>query len=435
MSDWRAFDLQIIPNSPLHLGDESGAGNFSQTRDVIPGANLRGAVAERALRECTQPEHKQDHAQCPDREQCPFWRIFGDREPLFGYAYPGTSGPAYPFPLTARTCKLARGFKASDKEGPHGIYDLLIDQFVYGLVSDPRYPSRDILQPGLGQQWAKLKEPLRDTCPECGSALALAQGSYVQPEGQSPHDAGSMSVRRATHVGINRARAVAEDSLLFTLETIEPAEEAIYFHSRVVAAEDCAATLRGYLKGVHAIGGGYSRGLGQVTCSISREQTEANGLKSRLDQFQQTVRTALAQYQIQDTRIKAEWPGTLFSVTLVSPAILESYGCVQTRLTPGWLGLPEAQLLQAWARTEVITGWDSAAGLPRRTSLGIQTGSAFLYWVPPQIESARLLELVEKIEVEGVGEQRPRGYGQALVCAPIHLHNRLGSAWTGRSQK
>ncbi len=433
MSNWHIFDLKISSTSPLHLGNESDIGNFLQTRNAIPGANLRGAVADRAMQACTHPEQKMDHANCSDRERCVFWRLFGEQEPLFGYAYPGKSGPAFPFPLTARTCKLYPGYEGSDQEERHGVYDLLVDHFVYALLSDPHYPLRETLQPGLSKQWARLNSPPQDICPKCKETLVQAEGHYAQPENQPPGYAGSLSVRRATHVGINRARAVAEDSILFTLETIEPAAEALYFHARVVVAQDRADMLRDYLKGKYSVGRGRSWGLGQVELSISREQARSASIQHRLDRFQNIVRKVLLSYQSQDNRIQADSPGTFFYLTLCSPAILESNGCVQTRLRPDIIGLSEAHLLQAWARTETITGWHSAAGFPRRTHLGIQSGSVFLYWAPPSLPTTRLVEQLEKLEVEGVGEQRPRGYGQVLACAPFHWYNQLGDTRVKRS--
>jgi CRISPR-associated protein Csx10 len=434
MNDWHIFDLQINADSPIHLGDESDIGNFMQTRNAIPGANLRAAVAARALATCTRPEHKANHSQCPDGAQCPFWQIFDEqREPLFGHAYPGKSGPAYPFPLTARTCKQYPGYPG-DQESGHGVFDVLVDQFVYGLLSDPQFPMRDMLQPSLSGDGAALTGLLSDACPQCSSAMSPAQGTYVERPGGTPDYAGKLSVRRATHVGINRARSVAEDSLLYTMETIQADSAPVAFHSRVTAPSKCLAILRDYLKGHYYVGRGRSRGLGSVTFSVRQERDGIADLGKRLTDFENAIRAELSQYAAQDKRVVANWPGTLFSVTLHSPAILQAFGQPQARLTPEMLGLPQAKLLQSWARTEVVTGWAAAANLPRRTCLAVQTGSAFVYWVPPEINTEALLQELERIEIEGVGEERPRGYGQLSICAPFHRHNRMGNANIERSK-
>jgi CRISPR-associated protein Csx10 len=336
--------------------------------------------------------------------------------------------------LTARTCKLYPGYDAGDGKTYHGVYDAMLDQFVYGLLSDPEYPMRDRLQPALEGTWADLKEPLDDACPVCGQALTPAEGTYVHGEGGVPGYAGRVSVRRATHVGINRARAVAEDGLLFTLETIEPLSAGALFHAQVVTPQACAAVLREHLEGEGYVGRGRSRGLGRVELWVHQEREPGDGLARRLENFERAVNSVLAPYTSQDRQIEPSLPGALFSVTLRSPAILESFGRPLARLNPEKLGLPEVALLQAWARTEVVTGWDGAARLQRRTRLGLQAGSVFLYWIPPEADRESATRQLKKIELEGVGEERARGYGQVAVCAPFHVHHRLGDAQRERSE-
>jgi CRISPR-associated protein Csx10 len=435
MTQWHVFEVRIMPTSPLSLGDESRTGNFLHTRHFITGASVGAAIANRALDACTQPAYKTRHAQCPDREQCPFWQIFcGQEALLFGYAYPGKRGPAHPFPLTARTCKYHPGYPTGGKRKPsHGVYDILVEQFVHGLLSDPRYPQRGQLQPALGKQWARLQTSPHNVCPICGAGLKPPEGTYAQSEDGTPGYAGHLSVRRATHVGINRARAVAEDSLLYTIETIDPAAQQMSFYARIVAPQDCAVTLRGYLGGPYFIGRGRSKGLGRMTFSTLQDQAVVDSawqeqLQARLNKFDLAVRASLGRYQLPDNQVTLESPGTLFSLTLNSPAIIETFGRPLALPTPEMLGLPQAHLLQAWARTEVVTGWNTAARLPRRTRLAVQAGSVFLYWVPPEVERNMLLQQLMKIEVQGLGEERARGYGQVTVCAPFHLYNRLDQA-------
>jgi CRISPR-associated protein Csx10 len=428
MSEWHTFAIQITPNSPLHIGDESNVGNFLYTRVAIPGATLRGVIAARVLEACTQTQGEVDHAQCPDRDVCPFWQIFEDeQEPYFGFAYPGRRAPAYPFPLTARTCKLHPGYRTKDADA-HGVHDVLIDQFVYNLLADPSFPGRDDLQLGLAGRWADLKTPMPDRCPTCQSPLTPPQGAYVRNDDGTPDHAGRLGVRRATHVGINRARAVAEDNLLYTQETIEPAEEGMAFYARVVVPRKQADALRGYLSNGYHVGRGCSRGLGSVKLSIYQEPTyNPADLRRRTADFALAVRATLGQYQVYDQRISLDLPGSLFTLTLRSPAILHAYGMPTLQATPELLKLPHTTLLCAWARPEVVTGWDAAAQLPRRTHLAVRAGSVFLYWVSPQLTEETLWQRLQEIELEGIGEERPRGYGQVTVCAPFHRHNRLGT--------
>jgi CRISPR-associated protein Csx10 len=454
MTTWHVLKLRVTPHSALSLGDESGIGNFLQTRQVITGASLRGAVAARALAACEAPAHKRQHDRCPVREDCDFWRIFRDRpdsagaqsssmdgEPRFGYAYPGKIGPAFPVPLTARTCKLYPGYPStSDRDEGHGIYDALIQQSVYGLLSDLEHPFREELLPELGKARVALTESLGTTCPveDCEARLQPAEGTYVLGDDGVPGYAGRPRTRRATHVGINRARGVAEDALLFTVETIDPAAEQISFYSRLAVPDSRLGALRPYLSGDYHVGRGRSRGLGAITLSVGGEQDVAaeaplggsfgEAVRDRVDDFNLAVRSALARYRFQDTRVPRSLPGTLFSVTLNSPAILEAFGQTLMAPTGAMLGLPSARLVRSWARTTVVSGWDAAARLPRRTRLAVQTGSAFLFWVPPDLDRDEVVESLVRLEVLGIGRERPRGYGQVVVCAPFHMLRRLDRA-------
>jgi len=424
MSDWQVLDVQVTLLSPLQLGTESGIGNYGMTNHVIPGAVLRGAVAEATMSECKCPKWMADHAACPSRETCPFWQIFGAQEPLWGFAYPAETGPAWPLPLTARTCKLYPGYNDGDGETYHGVYDTLIGQFVYDLLTDLRFPLRDRLQPKLKGKLAQLSSLLPVTCPECDGALKPATGVYAWNTEGGPGYAGRLPVRRATHVGINRARGVAEDALLFTQETVKVETRGVTFHARVSVPSACAEALRPYLdEREYLIGRGRSRGYGHVKISV--RDRPVLPLKKRLEAFRHAVTAVLNCASWDDEQVEPGLPGTLFSLTLRSPMILEQFGQPLTVPTPALLGLPQATLVRAWARTEIVGGWDQAARLPRRTRLAIQTGSVFLYWTSQATDDKKLLERLSQIEVTGVGEERPRGYGQVTVCAPFHRFYRL----------
>jgi CRISPR-associated Csx10 family RAMP protein len=430
MSDWRTLDVQITLHSPLQLGTESGIGTYETTNQVIPGAVLRSAVAEAALAECSRPEHVTNHAGCPDRPDCPFWQIFGTEEPLWGFAYPAKTGPAWPLPLTSRTCKLYPGYDAGDGETYHGVYDILIGQFVYDLLTDPAFPLRDRLQPELKEGLAKLPALPPTSCPKCGGALKPAMGVYAWDATDGPLYAGRLSVRRATHVGINRARGVAEDAILFTQETIEVETGGVTFHTRVNVPAAKVGLLRPYLnEQEYLIGQGRSRGNGHVKLSVT--DSTALSLSGHLEEFNRAITAALNRASWDDERVIPTLPGTLFSITLCSPMILEQWGQPLLAPTPVMLGLPDATLLRAWARPEVVGGWDQAARLPRRTRLAVQSGSVFLFWTSRAADDADLLKNLSQVDVVGLGEERPRGYGHVKVCDPFHRFNRIGE----RSEK
>jgi CRISPR-associated protein Csx10 len=418
MNEYQTFPIVVEAHSPLVLGDESMLGNFGQTLAFIPGAVIRGAVAARALGACTSPPHRRDHAQCPDHDHCPFWQLFGADQVLFGPAYPGVSGPVYPFPLTARTCKYHPGLPKPDRllEEGHGVFDILAERLVYELLTDPEFPERVRLVPAAGSQRLALKRALAEKCPKCGAPVEPAQGYYTPAAGQNLIPGAEVFIRRTAHVGINRARFVAEDSLLFTQEAAETRGTPVKFYGQVTAPAALAALLQPYLVGEHFLGHGRSRDYGRSEIGITTQKAPAD-LPTRVQELHMALRGVLARWRGEGAQLPAELPGTFFSLTLHSPAILEDLGRPHLVPTAEELGLPEAKLLRAWTKPAVIGGWDVAAGLPRRTRLAACAGSVYLYCLPPGAAYQAPLEALER---QGLGAERSRGLGQVAICAPFH---------------
>ena len=57
--------------------------------------------------------------------------------------------------------------------------------------------------------------------------------------------------------------------------------------------------------------------------------------------------------------------------------------------------------------------------LPRRTALATEMGSVFMYRIQGFTLDA-LEERLQKLEDEGLGEERARGFGRVLISSPIH---------------
>ena len=412
----QARQITVYLQGPVLLGDESGVGNYEQTIDYIPGAVLRGALATHVLRADEQA----------------FRRVFvaAERPPRFGNAYPAWSEVwAYPFPATARTCKQYSGYATNEHEG-HGVFDVLVEQALYELLSDPQFPHRERLLPALGTRWAELANGYEPRCPyeqdqKCGEQVKPATGYYVLRSG-GPGPAPKPQISRATHVGINRARGVAEDALLFTLETIENAAN-LQFRGQLMyddTYEDDLERLIG-LRGqanTFRIGRGRSRGMGLAEIQIDvPPSTPGEKIEDRLDLLQREFLKTVQEHYAQVGGLDFT-PGYFFSLTLRAPAILAGPDDLpslwpdlsQTKLAAAWP-------LRAWARTTVVGGWDAAAGLPRRTRQAVEAGAVYLYYAPETtLPRAALVPALEALELTGIGAQRERGYGQLTVCAPFH---------------
>lgn len=92
--------------------------------------------------------------------------------------------------------------------------------------------------------------------------LALAPGLPALPSSDWGRAAARTEVRSG--VGLNRARRTAQDELLFSMETHRPGEALVYqgaVRGNLADRREAALLVAG-LRGVQALGGGKSRGLG-----------------------------------------------------------------------------------------------------------------------------------------------------------------------------
>lgn len=415
--------IRMTPQSPLLLGNRSTLGNFQRTEDYIPGSAVRGAVAQQILAEAGETALAD---------------FFSHEEPWFGNAYPGAFGPVWPMPYTARTCKRYPGFpQNSADEDHHGVSDLLLADFAYALVSDVDYPARTQLQPGLADQWSLWQPTIRqgqDRCRHrtpngtCSHDLVPAPKAgirYYAWQLAAARPTATLQRRRTTHVGINRARGVAEDELLFTQESLTPGDrQHEAFFAQISVPDEKEQLLRHALtSNTLYVGRGRSRGKGAITAAVWQPAAYED-LRSRLENFALAAQMALQPYQ-KDVRIAPALPGVLFALTCRSPAILAPFGVPTRTPAPAMLGMPEGvQLIHAWAQMETIGGWHNAARLPRRTQLACSAGSVFLYFAPG-MTIQECLPWLQPLEDDGIGAERARGFGEITVCATFHVERNI----------
>jgi CRISPR-associated protein Csx10 len=391
----KRLEIEITLQSSLMIGTDGESTLYNQTRDYIPGAALRGALAETML-----------SAKAGDN----FEALFGESatEPIFDNLYPSRSGSqTCPLPLSARTCKYYPGFQSQEGEH-HGVGDILIRQAVFEAMLDDRV------------NLPCLYTPL---CPECRSDVKPLGGYYEVVAGQ--YGRATTPVRRISRTAIDRWRQTAAERLLYTLETVEPGTPGqlpLLFRGAVLCGEDQGAVLERWLPQVKGIGGGRSRGLGNVEVQVLSDRNGSlPGLRERLEEFDAAVRTEWRFYQ----RVAGVEPLAadvrFFSLGLLAPAFLTHHSLLATRPALADLGLPveSMQLWRAISQQSVIGGWHMGGRLPRRTALATTMGSVFMY----RTEGLSFDDLetgLQKLENEGLGEERARGFGQVLISSPIH---------------
>lgn len=395
------FLIQI--QSPLHLGQATmEAGEYLFTQQHVPGSALRGALAEVLIKKWDMDPEGQD-----------FKKLFtGDQALRFEPAYPATPEAwGYPFPLTARWCKIKGGFPtldapAWDRDNYHGAFDVLIRQVVFEEQTT-----------ALAEQGKSLPFLDNPRCPraDCGAHVEPARGSYIWASGR-PAATPRLRIARHTHTAINRARGVAEDGLLYTVETIEPGS---LLRGCVWVTDAQAQQVTQALAEITHLGRGARRGRGQVTVEPHGE-LPIGETRKRIKALTGLLHTERNFYAQVSGQAEPRDDGYYFTLDLLSPTIFGDD--LTATLEPDDLGLPPGTtLVRRFVAPETIGGWWSAAKLPHPTALAAAAGSVFLYHAPAETDLDELSTRLEALRAQGIGQQRERGYGAVLPCAPFHL--------------
>lgn len=416
----------ITAQAPLAINERKpGGSQYQEGLDYIPGRVLRGALANLLLRTCTDKLGQENHEHCPKPELCRALLgnqlILRDARPVGHHAQ-----EAHLLPATTFSCKDEGGFLTDQSDSPHGVFDTLIDRAIWEMQGLPVFQ----YQP---------------RCPVCRGRTKVFSGTYTaQDDEQQQASFRGQHVDREllTRVAINRRRGVAEDQLLYAVNTLSPHilvkdqdgkryELARYASSAwwpdALDAETLLAPdVKVLLQQIQQIGSGRSRGLGRVQVQVV-DPPVRSPLPQRLAAFNQTFTT--------HWRFTADLPGTsatsppnVFAVTLQSDAILTAMAdwSPTSTLAPaalwaacGETGLPPSDLalLRSYAQTALRGGWNALWGMRKETTPVVMAGAVYLFGVNDlQGWEPRL----EYLETHGIGERHEEGFGQVRICDEFH---------------
>jgi CRISPR-associated protein Csx10 len=417
---FRRLAVTLTLESPLALGERKPGGQATHSPGYLPGARLRGAVAELLLEEgICPPAHRGAHAHCASAD-CPLGALFGGpAAAVFRDALPGASDLAADvLPATAVSCKRHPGFRSAlHSDGAHGVYDTLLDRAFLetlnpaGLLYRPR-----CADPGCGA-WA-----------ERFAGYYLARGVA----GTRRHSAARTPRRLLARVALDRRRRVAADELLYTvpvLSEVSVGEDGVprptVFQGEVLVPDDANGTLLVEALGrVDHLGGGGSRGLGAVRIATAPAPAP-DSLAARLERFRGAVARRREQYARLAPLSVASLEGVYFSIDLRSDALLRRLGWEPTTVLDADLlraatrvDDPSLTLVRAYAEPDWRGGWQAAWGLPRPTELVARRGSCYLFRTA---NPAAWTAALEALEATGLGVRTAEGYGEVRVCDPFHL--------------
>ena len=391
------LQVVITARAPLVFSERRPGGQFRQSTPYVPGAVLRGALAQQLL-----DADEQNH---PD-----FAALFTAPDaPLFRHAYPayfdktnppGAFLPSHPLPATAFSCKAEGGFDR------HGVFDSLIDRLCYEK---------------LGVKIPYLPRCNHDEHKGEGDRVEAYRGFYVD----TPNGKRSVSVpsQLTTRVALNRRRKVAEEGLLYSPLVISEAGAhgaATTFQGSIVVNDVNRAVVEKRLPQLTHIGSGAARGFGRVEVKV--EHASTNDLKERVAVFNSNIHGRWKKW----AQLAGKPPcpdSTFFAVLLLSDAILRVDGWTPTvRLEAAMLGAAgkNAELVRCYAMADYRGGWNTAWGLPKDTELVGRMGSLYVYHTKNSIDDEHWLNALCDLEERGVGERRIEGFGQVRVCDEFH---------------
>ena len=391
--DFTELQIKITLKSPLLPGGRKPTGQAAEAVQYIRGGLIRGAIAKVWRADSENRECETDSQQ-----------LFLSKDAgIFRNCYPGSNV----LPATAVSCKDFSGFLEEGNQEKHGIFDTLLER----LVSE------------------KADSMYQPNCPCCGGRVE-SQGGFYEHIGTS-YEKRSLNTRLLTRVAINRQRKVAEDELLYHLTAIDPLtadEKEVTLHGSTRVPSDIVSKVADTLqKHVRRLGGGTSRGLGQVRVQVAKP-SEPDSLEARISKFNKKLEGLWKAYSHLPTVEMDAFKGTYFSVNLQSDTILTAEDGWQRSMI---LSAPmlqkiadckvELTLIRSFASYDYVSGWNAAWGLPKEVDLVTRMGSVFVFHTS-DIDAWMLA--LRKLEKIGVGSRREEGFGQILICDPFHLRTR-----------
>lgn len=394
--------LKIEPQEPLLLGEVRADSQFLVSQTYIPGRVLRGAWAEWLARKgVSDAQILQTMGQI---------RI--------GNFFPAVEWRrlqyALPLPMSALSCKLRYGFASEpypERKG-HGVVDTLLPHLVYHL---------------LRGQGAQLPVPFSVVCQQCGSQMEAFTGFYaVYQDGTDRYVHFRPRFHGQTKVALSRYRRASAEGMLYTASALSPRaqkpdeehkEARLMLVGRVRMPEEAFSGLKEALEKV-ALGALHTRGYGRIR--IQEAEVNLPSMQQRFETFNQTLRELwqdIRRLAVNNQVLPQEPPGLYFSVDLLAPGIFRENGL--PTLAPTLTIAGQTLKPVFWfTRPDMASGWSTAWGLPKPTSLAARMGSAYVYRWDGSPED--FLPALQTLEEQGVGERPDEGFGECLICHPFH---------------
>lgn len=401
----KLWKVTIEARSPLVFPIRKPGEQFRESLPFVPGATLYGALGGAGV----------DTALL-ERVRC-------------YNAYPAAPGDpwARPLPLTAAAPKGARPRANAPRTFDAKPADTLIDRVCWELMR----PAALIYAPTDGE----------------GRGWKGAAGCYAPPQSGDLRGQTSRRVaqRVMTRVSINRRRGTAEEQRLYSFLAISEVNQftryawndqgqeqgvsgpfATLFLGGAAGPDDL--DLAPLLEKIDQIGGRLTTGMGLVSLTAEpAAPDDGAAVLERIRRMNQRFRRSAARYERLGPAETWRPTGDLFTINLLSDAILREQrwrpttilGADVLREAAG-LRTADLRLLRSFALPGIAGGWNVVWPGHKPTSVSTAAGAVFVFQAPGGLaegDAARLAQL----QLEGIGDRRPEGYGQVRICDDFHI--------------
>ncbi len=386
----KRFQVTLTAKSPIAIGEwMTSRSNVRESLNYIPGGVLRGALAQAVLELLGKHNtSKRRLSQASSELQEAFDCVFGKDGAQFSFLMP-FGEDWIPAPATA----------LFNKQNDQYLYDTF-----FALI---------------------LGKPYEMLCPQTGERLERGRGYLIRENGEWRKP---QPLRKTTYVrvGLNRATEAAEERVLYAIEAVE--SPAVFTGYVDFPEGKCADAFQRILDALRwrdgitvRIGSARSRGFGEVELKCEDAPSEPRA------------------YPLEEFNARADQP--IFTLLARTPVIVyDPCGQPAPTLTPELLreylpDLPESvQLLERATRIEreLVSGWSGAWGMPKPVQQAFSPGSLFTYTYDPN-KREPLLQWLQLLETQGVGERIAEGYGRFNVCSQYHLDRDITQLAGGES--
>jgi len=411
----------IEPKSALVLGSGMDIKNVRTSCEFIAGSVIRGAISQVILGALGIGKNAGRDVLKDPRDRTAyenFRSVFLENDQVrFGYLYPARvdietafSVDTFPIPITALTCKSARGFGYQD--GGHAVLDRLLP--------------------------ALREERFRLLCPKCEERMDQLRGFACREVG-GPYTRIALPKKQFIKVGLNRWTETAEEGMLYVLEAILPREidpesgkvKPVKFVGSWIIGDNHKSALEGLLQRFLLpeadgyklrVGSARARGMGELVLWFRETPPSLPSVEQRLESFQSRCANGAADPNY-----------VYFSITARSPIlVLNDFGQPTMEVTGEVLSLYSAApeniepvSKATFVERTTLTGWSQAWALPKPVLPAIAAGSVFTFKAKRTsgklTGEKALLDFLKSVEENGIGERRGEGLGEVIVCDPFHV--------------